>query len=303
MDSEECPDARTLESQEQFAAALTAKLGSLTETAAGEAGRGSPEVLGLGDYENPDSMETQGDALCVSGPPSPLGSLSECELAASPVMPIPDCDPDTAFTSALLPTFGPLPDPASDPIFDDSMMGNIFNDDPDMTQESGDVTNKDATPGMCGLRNIGNTCFMNSGLQCIIASPTIVEYFLHFNPDLKVSNNESEDKDSYSKENSQRLDLSKQFAGLLQQVYSGKYSIIQPNSFKETLSNDHSQFQGFRQHDCQEFLALLLDSLHEQLVTYGAWSRGRGGQYSLSGRANNEISLAKVSPLLTHSPC
>ena len=43
---------------------LTAKLDSLSDI------RGSPPMLG--EYENPDSMETQGDALCVgSGPPSP----------------------------------------------------------------------------------------------------------------------------------------------------------------------------------------------------------------------------------------
>ena len=134
-------------------------------------------------------------------------------------------------------------------------------------QESGDVPSKDLNPGVCGLRNLGNTCYMNSGLQCILASPSIVEYFLHFNPDVKLSNNDNEDKDLNSK--TDYLGLSKQFASLLQQVYSGKYSIIQPNSFKETLSKDHTQFKGFRQHDCQEFLALLLDTLHEQLVSYG----------------------------------
>ena len=88
------------DSQEQFAAALSAKLDNLTETRHGEDSGGScsPEV---GDYENPDSMETQGDALCVgSGPPSPMGSVSELDLTNSPnSLPIPDCDPESAFTS------------------------------------------------------------------------------------------------------------------------------------------------------------------------------------------------------------
>ena len=111
-------------SQEQFAAALTAKLDSLTDAGVSS----SPDI---GDYENPDSMETQGDALCAgSGTQSPLGSISEFDLTNSPnSLPIPDCDPDSQFTSALLPTYGPLPDPAADPIFDDSMMiGPLFNE-------------------------------------------------------------------------------------------------------------------------------------------------------------------------------
>ena len=56
---------------------------------------------------------------------------------------IPDCDPEHAFTSAILPTFGPLPDPSSDPLFDDNMMM-------EQGQEAGDVTGNDAGPAMCG---------------------------------------------------------------------------------------------------------------------------------------------------------
>ena len=38
-----------------------------------------------------------------------------------------------------------------------------------------------------------------------------------------------------------------------------------PMSFKESLSTSHPQFAGAHQHDCQEFLALLLDTMHEEL--------------------------------------
>ena len=38
-------------------------------------------------------------------------------------------------------------------------------------------------------------------------------------------------------------------------------------TFKECLSNTHPQFAGAHQHDCQEFLALLLDTMHEELRT------------------------------------
>ena len=59
--------------------------------------------------------------------------------------------------------------------------------------------------------------------------------------------------------------LTYEFYQLLKEYWSGNASELSPNSFKDRLGTIHEQFSGFHQHDGQEFLALLLDTLHTEL--------------------------------------
>ena len=126
----------------------------------------------------------------------------------------------------------------------------------------------EAVAGVCGMKNIGNTCFMNSGLQCIFATPSIVDFFLRY---VKITNDDP--MSVQEKQTSAIPRLGDTFGPLLRDVWSGRYGALTPRAFKDALGLINGQFLGHQQHDCQEFLAVLLDALHEELKVISSGER------------------------------
>ncbi|XP_071451477.1 uncharacterized protein [Hetaerina americana] len=151
-----------------------------------------------------------------------------------------------------------------------------------------DVKDSSACPGVCGIRNLGNTCFMSAGLQCLGATPALVQRFANQQKYLtplcsSLSAPISSSLSSSSPAMSASSSLSTQYAALLTKMWSGRYTVVNPNEFKRALGITHPQFKDFRQHDCQEFLALLLDTLHEELNTATAKKMSAfSGNFSIS---------------------
>jgi len=110
--------------------------------------------------------------------------------------------------------------------------------------------------GVCGLCNLGNTCFMNSALQCLSNTELLTKYFL--------ANEHKAEINTHNPLGTKGV-LATEYAKLIQNLWSGRYGSVAPADFKRKLGKFAPQFSGYRQHDSQELLAFLLDGLHEDL--------------------------------------
>ena len=110
--------------------------------------------------------------------------------------------------------------------------------------------------GTVGLSNLGNTCYMNSALQCVRSVEELTEYFL---------------RNKYKSELNPKNPLShggnvaKAYASLLHEMYIASSTSFSPRQFKNTIGRYGASFSGYAQQDSQEFLLFLLDGLQEDL--------------------------------------
>ncbi|CAF0903814.1 unnamed protein product, partial [Didymodactylos carnosus] len=102
--------------------------------------------------------------------------------------------------------------------------------------------------GLCGLENIGNTCFMNSALQCLANITAMTQHF-----DNLFSDSPDDQTVSYA------------YAHLIKLMWSGENSSVTPRELKHRVNRSAPIFSDNGQQDSQEFINSLLDALHKEL--------------------------------------
>ncbi|KAL6549259.1 ubiquitin-specific protease [Orobanche hederae] len=162
-----------------------------------------------------------------------------------------------------------------------SKNGNLESQFPNLNAEraygSGGVSTRGSSCGLTGLLNLGNTCFMNSAIQCLVHTPEFARYF----------------REDYHQEINRQNplgmvgELALAFGDLLRKLWAPGRAPVAPRPFKNKLARFAPQFSGCSQHDSQELLAFLLDGLHEDLnrVRHKPYIKSRDAD----GRPDEEV--------------
>ena len=109
--------------------------------------------------------------------------------------------------------------------------------------------------GIVGLFNLGNTCYLNSTIQCLSNTIELTRYFL---------------LDFYKNENNfmnfnQETDIIEEYANLIKTLWLENDQVVSPRKFRIAFGRLNKQFAGNMEQDAHEFLSCLLNNLHDRL--------------------------------------
>ncbi|XP_030629830.1 ubiquitin carboxyl-terminal hydrolase 33 [Chanos chanos] len=121
-------------------------------------------------------------------------------------------------------------------------------DDLDMEMEEENEMN---TRGLTGLKNIGNTCYMNAALQALSNCPPLTQFFLECGGLVRTDKKPA---------------LCKSYQKLVSELWhKNRPSYVVPTNLFQGIKTINPMFRGYSQQDSQEFLRCLMDQLHEEL--------------------------------------
>uniref|UniRef100_A0A674DAL2 Ubiquitin carboxyl-terminal hydrolase n=1 Tax=Salmo trutta TaxID=8032 RepID=A0A674DAL2_SALTR len=105
--------------------------------------------------------------------------------------------------------------------------------------------------GLTGLKNIGNTCYMNAALQALSNCPPLTQFFVECGGLVRTDKKPA---------------LSKSYQKLVADLWhKNRPSYVIPTNLFQGIKAVNPMFRGYSQQDSQEFLRCLMDQLHEEL--------------------------------------
>uniref|UniRef100_A0A672M039 Ubiquitin carboxyl-terminal hydrolase n=1 Tax=Sinocyclocheilus grahami TaxID=75366 RepID=A0A672M039_SINGR len=105
--------------------------------------------------------------------------------------------------------------------------------------------------GLTGMKNIGNSCYMNAALQALSNCPSLTQFFLDCSGLVRTDKKPA---------------LCKSYQKLISELWHKKRpSYVVPTSLFHGIKLVNPMFRGYAQQDTQEFLRCLMDQLHEEL--------------------------------------
>lgn len=132
----------------------------------------------------------------------------------------------------------------------------------------GEVKKSYCKARIAGLRNLGNTCFMNAVLQSLSNIQQFSCYFKQL-PSLEHKVHKNGRKNNHIKKTNGGGDdvlLAEELRKTLISLWQGSKSAISPESLFAVVWKVVPRFRGYQQQDAHEFLRYMLDRLHMELL-------------------------------------
>jgi ubiquitin C-terminal hydrolase len=106
---------------------------------------------------------------------------------------------------------------------------------------------------MKGFNNMGNTCYLNAGLQMIIQNIELCKLVLKY---------------------SQQSPILNKISSIISEYYSGQSNSITPNEIKKIVEEKQNIFNGHGQQDSTEFVICLLNIIDDEIKKIDNNSKG-----------------------------
>ncbi|OHT10548.1 Clan CA, family C19, ubiquitin hydrolase-like cysteine peptidase [Tritrichomonas foetus] len=139
-----------------------------------------------------------------------------------------------------------------------------------------------STSSLCpkpyGLRNLGNTCFFNAAVQCLVRCQPLTDFMLSSKCESQINRNNPLGAKGR---------IATAYKELLEEMVNpNRLAIINPSRLHSIIAQKYPIFEDFGQNDSQELIGALLDGLHEDL-NQSAAARGHEPAITVSKDADS----------------